>query len=191
MDADDLTSAVAECAVFLEGRVDADWQAPVPDMDWTVAQVVAHVSDCLMWYANDFAAGPRQLSTMDLRVRPESPPVDLVATLRTSAWVLARVVDGAPPEARGWHPWGMPDASGFAAMGCDELLVHTHDAARGLGAEFVPDAGLAERVVRRLFPDAPTDQDPWRTLLWANGRAPLGELARRAEWKWHCAPLPS
>ena len=86
---------------------------------------------------------------------------------------LAFVVDGVPPGHRGCHPDGLADASGFAAMGCDELLVHTWDAARGLGLDFQPPSVLSQMVLRRLFPWAPEDTDPWPTLLWANGRAEL------------------
>ena len=89
-------------------------------MDWT-----------LLWYATDLAAGPRRLSAMDLRMRPETAPAELGAVLGSYATVPARVIDGAAPGARGWHPAGLADASGFAAMACDELLVHTDDAAAG------------------------------------------------------------
>ncbi|MCF7547768.1 hypothetical protein [Pseudonocardia sp. WMMC193] len=71
----------------------------------------------------------------------------------------------------------------------ESLLVHTDDAARGLGLAFEPDARLAGHVVRRLFPWAPHDERSWPTLRWANGRAPLGGRPRLADWRWHCAPL--
>jgi hypothetical protein len=70
-------------------------------------------------------------------------------------------------------------------MACDELLVHTDDAARGLGSEFYPDSALAGRVLARLFPW----HDPWQTLLWANGRIDLPGRRNQAAWAWHCAPI--
>jgi hypothetical protein len=123
------------------------------------------------------------------RVKPDAAPADLVATLTAYATVAARVVHAAPPEARGFHPAGQADPSGFAAMACDELLVHTHDAARGLGLTFTPDGRLAEAVLRRLFPWVPVDAEPWQLLLWANGRVAVAGRARLSGWRWHCAPL--
>lgn len=78
-----------------------------------------------------------------------------------------------PPHARGFHPMGAADPSGFAAMACDEILVHTHDAGTGLEADFRPSAALAARVLTRLFPWHEPGDDPWTTLLWANGRLDL------------------
>jgi hypothetical protein len=83
----------------------------------------------------------------------------------------------------------MADASGFAAMGCDEILVHGYDLATGLDLAYDPPAAAAEATLRRLFPWAPTDTDPWATLLWANGRAALGEQPPEKRWLWQCAPL--
>ncbi|ONI83937.1 hypothetical protein ALI22I_32330 [Saccharothrix sp. ALI-22-I] len=191
MDGRDVTEVAEQCAAFLEGAVAADWTAVVPEVDWTVAKTVAHISDCLLWYSTDLLAGPSRLSTADVAVRPDSSPADLVRTLRTFASVLAAVVAAAPADVRGWHPWGLADAAGFAGMGCDEMLVHTHDAARGLGLEFALPPELSRKVLVRMFPDAPTDRDPGETLLWANGRIPLGELPRRTGWRWHCAPPAS
>jgi hypothetical protein len=60
-------------------------------------------------------------------------------------------------------------------MGCDEILVHCWDAVRGLGEEFAPPAELADRVLRRLFPWAPTNESPWQPLM--------GEWAHRPPWQ--------
>ena len=92
--------------------------------------------------------------------------------------MLAAAVDAAPPSLRGFHPFGSPDPSGFAAMACDELLVHGRDAALGLGREFGGDAGLASSILARLYPWHPlgAGDDPWQVLLWANGR----RVARRS-----------
>jgi hypothetical protein len=158
-------------------------------MEWTVAQAVAHICDGLLWYATDFVAGPVELTTMDLAVRPTTPPPDLVRTLTMAAEVLARTLDGGAPGDRGWHNAGLPDVSGFVGMACDELLVHTDDAATGLNLPFTPPAALADRIVHRLFPEAPEGHEPWATLLWANGRRPLGGMPRREKWTWRCAPL--
>jgi len=84
----------------------------------------------------------------------------------------------------------MADPSGFAAMGCDEILIHTADIAAGLGVVFQPTADLSARIVDRLFPWAPTDIDQWQTLLWANGRTWLPYLGHQEDnWYWQCAPL--
>jgi uncharacterized protein (TIGR03083 family) len=191
VDGRDVTEVAQRCAAFLDGVLDADWTAVVPGMDWTVAKTVAHISDCLLWYSTDLLAGPDELSTADIAVRPDSSPADLVRTLRSFASVLAAVVDATPADARGWHPWGLADAAGFAGMGCDEMLVHTHDAARGLGREFALPTDLAHKVLARMFPEAPADRDPALALLWANGRIGLDGLPKRTGWRWHCAPLGS
>ncbi|TMR24278.1 hypothetical protein ETD86_05040 [Nonomuraea turkmeniaca] len=179
-----------ECEGFLRSVASQDWaETPIPGMDWTVARTAAHISDCLLWYATDFAAGEQELSTTDIRVRPESKPDELISTMTTYSTVLARVVDGAAPGARGWHPFGLADASGFAAMACNEMLVHTNDVASGFDRAFLPPEQPAMATLRRLFPWAPADTPPWATLLWANGRTDLPGQERQVRWKWHCAPL--
>ncbi|MFE9745627.1 maleylpyruvate isomerase N-terminal domain-containing protein [Saccharothrix saharensis] len=191
LDGRDVTEVAERCAAFLDGLVERDWTVAVPGMEWTVAQTVAHAADCLLWYATELSSGPVELGTVVLDVQPASSPADLARTLRSFGKLLAAVVDATPAGALGWHPWGLADAAGFAGMGCDEMLVHTHDAGRGLGAGFEIPPHLARKVLARMFPEAPTDRDAARTLLWANGRVALDDLPKRTGWRWHCAPPAS
>jgi uncharacterized protein (TIGR03083 family) len=189
MDATDVLAAAEQCARFLETAVDADWGVPIPDMEWTVAQAVAHAAEVPLWYALRLSAGADDCSPMELRVKPESAPTDLIATLLAASRVVAHVIAASPPSARGFHSWGQADPSGFAALTCEELLIHTDDAGRGLGLPFDPDPALCARVLARLFPAAPVDVAPWDGLRWATGRIALPGLPRRNEWRGHCAPL--
>jgi uncharacterized protein (TIGR03083 family) len=188
MDATDVRAAAEQCARFLSAAVDADWGASIPDMDWSVAQAIAHAAEGPLWYAFDLSAGEREVSTMELRIKPESAPAALIATLVTASRIVAQVIAAAPPTARGFHPLGQADPSGFAAMACDELLIHTNDAARGLGRRFTPDPTLCAHVLARLFPEAPTDVASWDGLRWANGRIALPGRPRLTKWRWYCAP---
>jgi uncharacterized protein (TIGR03083 family) len=192
-DADLVRRTAAECCACLDGSLGgsagARWSSAIPEMEWSVDQAVAHIAFALLWYAMDLSAGTSELSVLDTTVKPGAAPADLVRAVRSYSHVLTSVIEAAPPDARGWHPAGIADASGFAAMGCDEMLVHTYDAARGLGVQFDPTPELADRTLRRLFPWAPRDVEPWDGLKWANGRVELPGLDRLTSWRWHCAPL--
>ena len=189
VDGTSIGQAIRSSTTFLAGTVDLDWDRPIPDMTWSVREVIAHVGDTLLWYATDLAGGVCELSTMDLRVRPTENPAQLIDTITAFGAVLAHVVDGVTPGQRGFHPDGPADSTGFAAMGCDEILVHTSDAARGLGLDYEPSEVLSGAVLRRLFPWAPPDEDAWASLLWANGRIALPGRPRQEGWHRHSAPL--
>jgi uncharacterized protein (TIGR03083 family) len=186
---EDVRNAAAACTGLLSGGAGRDWSVRAGALDMTVAEVVAHTAQVLHRYAVDLAGGPADLGVLELTVRADRPPATLVAAVRAAAFLLAATIDACDDDARGFHPDGAADPSGFAAMACDELLLHTDDAARGLGLAFEPDAHLAAHVVRRLFPWAPHDERSWPTLRWANGRAALGARPRLERWQWHCAPL--
>lgn len=189
MDGADVRAASEVCTAFLAAASEDDWTVGVPDLEWTVAETVAHVAEVYLWYAIDLAAAGENLQAVEQRVDAAAAPRELVATLRAHAVIVASVIHAAPPSARGFHPFGAADPDGFAAMACDELVIHTHDAARALGRAFTPPDGLPARILRRLFPWAPADADPWEALRWANGRAALPGRARLTRWWWHCAPL--
>lgn len=185
----DILLAARACEEFLYPQRIRSWDVPVPGMDGTVARVVAHAAEGPLWYAFDLWAGPQDETAYQVRIKHDVSNAAILRSLTTAARACAASVDAAPATLRGFHPAGSPDPSGFAAMACDELLVHTHDAGRGLGLDFRPDATLAGRVLSRLFPWHQVDSDPWDTLLWANGRIDLPGRANQRGWQWHCAPL--
>jgi hypothetical protein len=171
----------------LLGRV-PDGAAAVPVMGTSVTAVAQHLVSCLAWYAHDLAAGPDEVSAADLLARPAA---DLRTVSRgVGAWgeVLARTVDAAGPADRGWHPHGVADAAGFAAIGCAEVLVHGTDVADALGLSWSPPGDVAAAVLARLFPRVTDVPDPMAGLLWATGRLALPGQPQRTSWQYAMAP---
>ena len=190
MTGDDVRAAAELCRRLLEPALGADWSVPVPGLDFTVATVVAHAAEAPLWYSVDLWSG-RENAAFEVKVLPTASNESLLTSLQAASSALAAGIDVAPPETRGFHPFGSPDPEGFAAMACDELLVHCDDAARGLGLSFDADRRLAAGVMARLFPwhRIGPDDDPWRVLQWANGRIEVPGRVRQGRWRWQCAPL--
>jgi hypothetical protein len=184
---DDLRAAGA-AVQELFARV-PDGAVPVPTLGTDAVGVAAHITSCLTWYATDLVAGADEATAFDLVRQPDASLAEVLTQLRAATEVLARVVDAAPPQERGFHPWGSADASGFAGMGCAELLLHAGDLADDQGLDWTPPPGLVAATRARLFPWAPADADPWTALLWATGRGELPGHDPVTTWRWHCAPL--
>jgi hypothetical protein len=165
-----------------------DWTIPVPGLDFTVSSVLAHATLGPLWYALDMWAGESDSAAFTLTVAPDAAPSALLASLRQAGLVCAASLAAAPADLRGFHPAGSPDPSGFAAMACAELLIHTDDALRGLGTRLAPPPDLAAAVLERLFPAPPQGEDPWQTLLWAHNRPNALNRPSEGEWRWHPAP---
>jgi hypothetical protein len=186
----DLRQATDLLRSTLAPSMSADWSLPAGDLEWPCARTLEHVANATTRYALHLASRAAGPLPPPRRHDPDLSVDDLLALASASAATLAEVAAAAGPEARGYHPAGMADAEGFLAMGCDEILVHGHDIATGLGTGITVPGDLCTRVVARLFPWAPDDTDPWATLLWANGRAALGDRPRLdPDWHWWCAPL--
>jgi hypothetical protein len=115
----------------------------------------------------------------------------LLDNLHAHTSMLVAVIRDASPEARAWHNSGLTDRSGYSAMACNELLIHTWDIGRGLDARFELPPELTGRVVARLFPMwVPIEAPPDQALLWCNGRIALGDRARLGpDWGWWSRPL--
>jgi hypothetical protein len=187
---DDLLTAASVSRMALEPALDRDWQVRAGDLAWSCRRTLAHMLNALTFYAGTLATrSPVLRPTPSVDISDE-PLADALAMVETMAAVLGEVVRATPPEVRAFHWNGMADPSGFAAMGCEEILMHSADIAQGFGLTLRPPVDLATRVRDRLFPWAPTDVDPWDALRWAAGRAELPTYPRLdPDWGWHCAPL--
>lgn len=185
----DVRNALDVCAAALRPCLGEDWTAAVPGLDFTVSSVLAHASLSTLWYALDMWAGPADSAGFELKVAADAAPQALLAGLTQAATVCAGSVAAAPPDLRGFHPFGSPDRSGFAAMACAELLIHTDDALRGLGTRLDAPSPLASAVLARLLPWHEPGSDPWQTLLWAHDRPADVDRPTEGKWHWHPAPL--
>ena len=194
--ADDVRVAARWLAHALTGASAAALDAPAGEVSWSCWRTAEHVVDDLVAYALQVASGaqldyvpitgPRGESEV-VRVAPASGPSGLAEALTASAQLLATQVEAAAPELRAYHPFGLSDPSGFAAMGVVEILVHAYDILTGLGHPAITfPEGLAQRALDRLFPDAPADAtaSPDALLLWSTGRVALPGRERLTRWRW-------
>jgi hypothetical protein len=199
--ANDVREAVGSALAGLRGALAADWSALAGRTEWTCWQAVEHISDDLFAYAAQlgpatpalrepvpFAVAERGPGGPEgaIAADPDAGPAGLLQVLEATGALLAAMVAATPERAPAPRPFGVADPACFAAAaGVAETLLHTHDAALGLGLSWVPPAGPARRALARLFPAAPADGDPWLTLLWATGRAELPGLPAVTQWRWH------
>ncbi|MET9432790.1 hypothetical protein [Streptomyces sp. NPDC006551] len=204
MAADDLQHAVRLALTALRGAsagtTAADWQRPAGTLTWSCWETAEHLADDLFAYAAQIGletpppdrevpflwerrreGGPANVTYAD----PAGGVTGLLQVVESCGAMLTALVRTAPADRRSYHCFGISDAVGFAAMGIVEVLVHTHDIARGLGVPWNPPAGPCDRVLVRLFPDAPTDTERWPTLLWATGRGELPGRERLTSWRWY------
>jgi len=150
-------------------------------LDWSCWQTAVHVAHDLVAYAAQVVAQRAgSYLPFDLTVRAPADPHDVLEVVTACGGLLASVLTTADPDARSWH-WGPTDRGGFAALGVNEILVHTHDITQGLDVPWLPPASLSAAVLARLFPDAPGG-DPRQVLLWATGRMDLDGQPRVTSW---------
>lgn len=196
---DDLDTSVRFAVATLSTAVEHDWRVLARDLEWTCWETLEHVADDLFAYAGQIVLPTTGLSDYvpfvydspreggpecTIHSRPDQGNAGLLDVLATCGALLSATLRSVPADRRGWHPYGVSDAGGFAAMGTVETLVHVYDVAEPLGVAWQPADDVVRRALDRLFPDAPTGADPWPTLLWATGRIPLGDRPRRTDWRW-------
>jgi uncharacterized protein (TIGR03083 family) len=166
---------------LLRPQVQRDWMVPAGPLDWTCRATAEHIAHDLLAYAAQLTGQPTGgYLPLDLTVRPAAGPAEVLAVVGACGGLLRAALENADPGTRAWH-WGPTDPGGFAALGVNEILVHTDDIRRGLGLDWRPPADLCAVVLDRLFPDAPPG-DPVDVLLWCTGRTSLADRPRRESW---------
>lgn len=168
---------------------DRDWSVPAGTLIWTCRETLDHVSDALGFYCGQLATQATARRRSFRQGDATATIADLLAAVETGAQILGAIAQATPTEARAWHRMGMADAEGFLAMACEEILIHTWDVAQGLDlAMTVPD-DLAQAVLARIFPWAPTGCSAWEAQLWCSDRIALPDRERIGAWGWHAAPI--
>jgi hypothetical protein len=181
MNGRDVDQAVAEMVRLLTPYESSDWRCRAGTLDWSCWTTAAHVAHDLLAYAGQLAAQPDSAYLpFDLVVRHDASPRDILQIVRACGRLLSEALSAAQPTARAWH-WGPTDPSGFAAMGVNETLMHTHDITQGLRIAWRPPESLCAAVLARLFPRAPAG-DPVQVLLSSTGRADLDGQPRVTSW---------
>ncbi len=186
----DLDKSASCCQQALSAVMSEDWGRPAGELSWSCRQTLDHVIDAHFLYAVMFASRASAPVPSPRRGNERRSVLELIALLPKTAAMLRVVLQDGKITDRAYHASGMADASGFAAMGCNETLIHTADILQGFGYPFEPPDDLAERVLGRLFPWV-SNADPWPHLLWANGRRSLPDKPRLdpSEWAWRSEPL--
>jgi len=127
VDGDDVLLAATSLTTLLTRNAERDFSVRAGELTWTIAEVVAHVADGCGSYAIYLGSRSQHRLRFDVTLHPGVAVTDRVAVIGALTEHLAEVIRAAPPDARGWHRFGLADAEGFAAMACDELLVHGSD----------------------------------------------------------------
>lgn len=163
---------------------------PIAGMEWTARRTVDHLSDALLLYGRYVATRATSRRPPIRDGRPNAPLDELIQDVVDAAVMLQSLLDSMLPDERAFHPAGFADRSGWAAMACDELIVHGCEVATTVEAVYEPDLEVVDGVVRRLFPWAPDVGTSLDRLMWANGRSELGDHPRLDRlWYWWCRPL--
>lgn len=191
--AGDLDAAISSVVSSLRPAASRDWSVRAGTLEWDCWHTAEHIGDCLLSYAAQLAVRPTARYVRFLASAEDgATPAEVLEFAEAGARILAAAVRSAPEHIRAYHPTGLADPEGFAAMGCVEALLHGHDIAQGVGVPLDPDRDTCRAVLTRLFPRTPddlADTDPWDALQWATGRASLPGHPRLRHWSWHGAPL--
>jgi hypothetical protein len=180
-------AAAAEALRVLGAGLDRDWSGRAGDTTWRCCDLLDHIVLGVAGYAGLLIARPTD-RYIALRTgnEPGSSVPERLESITIAATLLAHTVRASAPQVRAYHPWGISDAPGFAAMGAVEILVHTHDLVRSLGIDWTPPDELAAPALHRLFPGAPDGHAPGAALLWSTGRIALPGHPQlpRESWQW-------
>lgn len=185
----------AAWTVEVAARVPADrWTTTADGGDpaaWSARRNLDHCVDTLLLYSAYVSRRATGRLAPPRNGDADAGRKQLASALLSSASILVDVLTGLRPHERAFHPSGRADRSGWVGMACTELLVHSYDVARAGGIP--PERGpveLAAATVGRVLPWTPDEGDGWQQLLWATGRAALGDRPPQAvDWWWQSAPL--
>ena len=181
---DALQRSVDQFRARLEAVDASQWQSSTPCSEWDVRALVNHITGELRWI-------PPMLDGKTIADVGDSLNGDLLGDDPQSAWISAAqaAVHAASQPGAGERTvhlsYGDRPADDYVREVASDIVIHTWDLARGVGADDRLDANLVELAGTALRPqlemaraagyfgpavDAPPDADAQTQLLAATGR---------------------
>lgn len=179
---------------------DRRWRENARDSEWTCERVWAHVAECHLQYQALLTRASHRPAWLPIELTFESEESvtveDLRHTVITTATMLDNLVAALPASTRAYHPYGVSDPEGFAAMGAVEVIVHGWDILHAEDPQkvWMPPQDLVLPLIKRLFArhvaETPqlADATPAQALLHLTGRKAFGDLPRKTTWRWDGRP---
>jgi len=179
----------------------ADLARSTPCADWTLAELLAHMTA----QHNGFAAAAAGSGANLVHWQTGAPVADPVgeyaaaAERVTAAFAAAGVLAGefVLPEISSKQPFPAAEAIGFHFV---DYVVHGWDVARALGRgyDLEPDVLAAALAIAQAVPDGERRRRPGAAFaprVAASSGGPLGQivalLGRRPDWSRLSAPFPA
>ncbi|WP_460569305.1 TIGR03086 family metal-binding protein [Humibacter soli] len=134
-----------------------DWSAPTPDVDWDVRELVSHVIEEQQWVPLLLAGR----TVGEARSRLEPLGSDLVAEWRRYSLAATRAWASVDPDAKVNLSYDRVPASAYLREQASDVIVHTWDLARAIGA----DEQLGDALVAAAW----TVFEPQKETLEASG----------------------
>lgn len=134
-----------------------EWNAPTPDTDWTVSDLVWHMVDEQRWVEPLTAGRTLEDARSVLEPIGDDLPAEWarLADRATAAWAMT------PPSQPVHLSYGTVQCLDYLKQQVADIAVHTWDLARAIGADEVLPAELVEAVW--------DDLEPQRALLASSG----------------------
>ena len=119
-----------------------DWDAPTPDSEWNVRDLVRHVVDEQRWVPHLLAGRTIAQAERDLEPLREDLLAEwqLYSLAATSAW------EQTPPDSRVQLSYDTVTMDDYLREQVSDVAIHTWDLARAVGADEQLDPELVEAV---------------------------------------------
>jgi len=134
-----------------------DWDAPTPDTDWSVRDLVTHVVEEQQWVPHLLAGS----SVADAQRRIQPLGDDLRAEWRLYSLAATSAWDAASPDSRVQLSYDTVAVHDYLREQVSDVAIHSWDLARAVGA----DEALDETLVEAVW----TVFEPQRATLAASG----------------------
>ncbi len=185
-----IATALDFSLLALSKSEESEWGNGAGRLEWSCLETLNHLINVTLNYSIRLATRSQNAIPVFRDINSKIPVWDSLEIFKSTTQIVIALAKQMGKDDRVFHPAGMADSTGYVAMTCAEIVLHSYDISQGLGVSFTPDSDLVIKILTRLFPWVILSSDPWLDLLWATGRADIsGRESVDERWWWHCTPL--